>query len=232
MDLEAYIQVVPLVPDVILPFRATNSSTGYDVSSSTNVQIPAHSSVTVPLGFKIAFHSTLHCSLNPRSSLSSKGVHASVGTIDPDYRGEVKRIGQLVFTKSAHPPITTVNSLPDTERGSSGFGSTDIHSAKRIQRTSFHTPLTTIPEHGIDENDSHEDEELLPEPRSISHLIPHLSPKLQIPQSYDVSNLSATELDAILHPFRNEVLVDDVTPPHEESAPFDDDRHVRLLHSV
>ena len=143
-----------------------------------------------------------------------------------------QRIGQLVFTKSAHLPITTVNSLPDTERGSSGFGSTEIHSAKWIQRTSFHTPLTTIPEHGIDENDSHEDEELLPEPRSISHLIPHLSPKLQIPQSYDVSNLSATELDAILHPFRNEVLVDDVTPPHEESAPFDDDRHVRLLHSV
>ena len=92
MDLEAYIQVVPLVPDVILPFRATNSSTGYDVSSSTNVQITAHSTVTVPLGFKIAFPSNLHCSLNPLSSLSSKGLHVSVGTIDPDYRGEVKVI--------------------------------------------------------------------------------------------------------------------------------------------
>ena len=62
--LETSIHVVPIIPDLILPFRASPSSPGYDVSSSVTVSVPAHSTIKIPLGFKMAFPSTLLCSLN------------------------------------------------------------------------------------------------------------------------------------------------------------------------
>ena len=69
LDLEDSIQIVPLIPDLIPPFRATPSSTGYDVSASVAKIIPANSTIEIPLGFKVASPSQLQCSINPRNSL-------------------------------------------------------------------------------------------------------------------------------------------------------------------
>ena len=218
------VSVVPILSDV-------TASSGYDVSSSTNITVPPMSTITIPLGFKMAFPSSLHCSLHPRSSLSAQNLHVSLGTIDPDYRGEVKailqnstnqpytitkgqRIGQLVFTPAVHPPLTLAKHLPSTTRGSKGFGSTDSLRYKRVTLP-LSTPLAMIPEHGIHEDDSITDQELMPTTRSITTSRPlaatqHQRKKIPSP-GFNISEVTVDELDRILYPFRNEVVVEDVT---------------------
>ena len=134
-----------------------------------------------------------------------------------------QRIGQLIFTQAAHPPITQVKKLPASIRGTSGFGSTDHTSSKRLQTPFQPSVLQTIPEHGIDENDSVEDPELVPISRSF--VSPTQPPPLQAksqPKSFNVSDLTVDDLDSLLYPFRNEVRVEEVHEPEPEKIVFDD----------
>ena len=134
-------QIKLLSPDSILPQRATVDSTGYDVAANTTVTIKPSSTVLVPLGFSMSFDPSLKCDLRPRSGLSLTKVNVAFGTIDPDYRGEVKaivtnnsdkpfeihhgqRLGQLVFSPVSHPTPVRVLYLDATKRGIQGFGST------------------------------------------------------------------------------------------------------------
>ncbi|HPN83153.1 MAG TPA: dUTP diphosphatase, partial [Spirochaetota bacterium] len=100
----------------------------------------------VPLGFEMALPATMEAQIRPRSGLALKhGVTLAnaPGTIDADYRGEVRvilvnlgtepftvepgmRIAQMVFARVEHPAVLTVNELDATVRGAGGFGHSGV----------------------------------------------------------------------------------------------------------
>ena len=134
--------------DLPLPTYATEGSAGMDIVASIKEKIilmpheieliPTNLSISLPIGFE--------CQVRSRSGLAAKnGIFAlnSPGTIDSDYRGEIKiilanfsnvpfvinrgdRIAQLVVARHEKVFWEQVDSLSDTERGSGGFGSTGI----------------------------------------------------------------------------------------------------------
>lgn len=134
-------------PDLPLPGRATPQSAGYDVrSSDPDFELAVGEIRAVSTGFIMELPEGLECQVRPRSGLSARhGITLpnSPGTIDPDYRGEVKvlmqntgreavtirrgdRIAQLVFARFEAPLVEESEGLSDTTRGDGGFGSTGL----------------------------------------------------------------------------------------------------------
>lgn len=148
MSVEISITWVDSSKQSALPAYATHGSAGMDVravlADSITIQpgavamIPTGLAVAIPLGYEMQVRS--------RSGLAAKnGVFClnSPGTIDSDYRGEVKvilanfgaepftisngdRIAQLVVAKHEHVRWKEVTTLPETDRGEGGFGSTGV----------------------------------------------------------------------------------------------------------
>lgn len=101
----------------------------------------------VPTGLKVAIPEGWEGQVRPRSGLALRfglGMPNAPGTIDSDYRGELKvllinlgpapieiargmRIAQMLITPAPQAEVVPVESLEDTERGSAGFGSTGTH---------------------------------------------------------------------------------------------------------
>lgn len=126
------------------PERSTEQATGYDLRCTADFSVPAFSSAVIPLGFAMQVQSNgalIDAQIRPRSSMSSKGINTPIGTIDLDYRGEVKvclqnitpkvidfkqgdKIAQLVFTIYDTPTVQLKTELTATVRGAGGFGST------------------------------------------------------------------------------------------------------------
>ena len=136
---------LPSNPDLPLPSRATAHAAGYDVRSAEDtVALDVGEIRLVSTGLVMELPAGVECQVRPRSGLSLKhGITLpnSPGTIDPDYRGELKvimqnlgkgrftlergeRIAQLVFARFETPEVREVEELSSTERGSGGFGST------------------------------------------------------------------------------------------------------------
>lgn len=133
-----------LVPTAVLPVRKTPHAAGYDLSSSEDYVLPAHGRGVVPTGLALAIPEGYYGRVAPRSSLAvTHGIDTGAGVIDSDYRGPVgvvlfnhsdkeyvvkrgDRIAQLILEKIATPDVTEVTDgdLPETVRGSGGFGST------------------------------------------------------------------------------------------------------------
>jgi dUTP pyrophosphatase len=132
-------------PDLPLPSRATSHSAGYDVrSADPDFQLAPGEIRSVSTGLVMELPPGLECQVRPRSGLAARhGITLpnSPGTIDPDYRGEVRvllqntgpapvsihrgdRIAQLVFARFEAPPIEEAETLSETQRGEGGFGST------------------------------------------------------------------------------------------------------------
>ncbi len=108
------------------------------------IVVKARSSVLIPTGLSIAIPKDYEVQIRPRSGLAAKSnisVLNTPGTIDSDYRGELKvilfnhsnkkfvvknneRIAQMVLTPIQKIEFEEVDNLPDTVRGSAGFGST------------------------------------------------------------------------------------------------------------
>lgn len=131
-----------------LPEYATEGSAGMDVYAdiSDSMIIKPQSTVMIPTGLAIELPDGYECQVRSRSGLAAKfGVFAlnAPGTIDPDYRGEIKvilsnfsnkdfevkrgdRIAQLVIAQFVRAEWELVENLNNTERGSGGFGSTGI----------------------------------------------------------------------------------------------------------
>ncbi|MBI4976242.1 MAG: dUTP diphosphatase [Spirochaetes bacterium] len=129
-----------------LPKYQTTGSSGVDMYADIEVpmQITAGQPVAVPTGLFVEIPHGYEAQIRSRSGLALKeGVFClnSPGTIDSDYRGEIKviiantkdtpftvkpgdRIAQMVFTKVEIAAFEQVSSLGDTERGHGGFGST------------------------------------------------------------------------------------------------------------
>ena len=132
-------------PDLALPGRATSLSAGYDVrSAEDDLEIRPGEIRAVSTGLAMELPPGLECQVRPRSGLAARfGITLpnSPGTIDPDYRGELKvllqnsgsgvvtirrgeRIAQLVFARFEAPDVVEVDAISDTDRGEGGFGST------------------------------------------------------------------------------------------------------------
>lgn len=128
-----------------LPARQTSGSAGYDVASAEpDFVLQPGERRAVATGFAFELPDGLEMQVRPRSGLALKhGVTLpnSPGTIDPDYRGELKvimlntgvegvvirrgdRIAQLVFARFESPSIMESAELGETARGAGGFGST------------------------------------------------------------------------------------------------------------
>ena len=132
--------------EVITPKYKTDGSSGVDLSAflEKKVVIKPTSSELIPTGLQVAIPEELEIQIRPRSGLAAKesiGVLNSPGTIDSDYRGELKiilfnhgkedfiinngdRIAQMVLVPIVKMEFEEVDSLPNTVRGQGGFGST------------------------------------------------------------------------------------------------------------
>lgn len=130
-----------------LPHYATEHAAGMDVVSAENVTLAPGARHAVATGFAIAIPEGYEVQVRPRSGLALKhgvSVPNTPGTIDADYRGEVKviminhgtepfevrrgeRVAQLVPAKVQRAVFAEVEELDDTARGVGGFGSTGVH---------------------------------------------------------------------------------------------------------
>lgn len=136
---------LPTNPDLPLPSRATPHAAGYDVRSAMeDFDLDPGEIRLVGTGLVMELPGGVECQVRPRSGLAVKhGVTLpnTPGTIDPDYRGEVKvplinlgretvriargeRVAQLVFARFVAPEVSEVDGVSGTERGEGGFGST------------------------------------------------------------------------------------------------------------
>lgn len=142
------LQVKKLHPDAIVPTRGTPVAAGLDLYAVEDGCVTGHDTVgnraMVSTGIAIALPPGYEGQVRARSGLAAKfgiGVVNSPGTIDEDYRGEIKillinhgdnyfswkkgeRIAQLVITKANYFGVQEVEELDVTDRGSNGFGST------------------------------------------------------------------------------------------------------------
>ena len=131
---------------VKLPSYKTEGSSGMDLVAFIDepIEIKPNSSALIPTGLSIAIPEDCEVQIRPRSGLAAKSnisVLNTPGTIDSDYRGELKvilfnhsnkefivnhndRIAQMVLVPVLKVNFEEVDTLPDTLRGSGGFGST------------------------------------------------------------------------------------------------------------
>ena len=134
-----------LDPEVLLPSYKTKGSSGMDLMAFLKepIKILPSTSCLIPTGISIAIPKDVEIQIRPRSGLAAKSnisVLNTPGTIDSDYRGELKiilfnhgkkdvivnnndRVAQMVLMPILKIDFEEVNELPETMRGSGGFGS-------------------------------------------------------------------------------------------------------------
>jgi len=135
-----------LSKEVSLPKYETSGSSGMDLAANidANISIDPGKTAIIPTGLALSIPKGFEVQIRPRSGLAAKqkiSVLNTPGTIDADYRGEIKvilinlgqdsfkvekglRIAQMVVCPIVQAQLKEVNDLSETERGKSGFGST------------------------------------------------------------------------------------------------------------
>ena len=138
--------VKKLKPGVKLPAYKTSGASGMDLMAFIEqpIKLAPNSSCLVPTGLSVAFSEDYEVQIRPRSGLAAKkniSVLNTPGTIDSDYRGEIKiilfnhsnkefiinnedRVAQMILTPIIKMELEESDNLPDTIRGEGGFGST------------------------------------------------------------------------------------------------------------
>ena len=146
MSVAVAVQVLPHGDDLPLPAYATAGSAGVDLVAALEAPLVLSpgARAAVPTGIALALPEGFEAQVRPRSGLALKhgiAVLNSPGTIDADYRGEVRvilanlgsepvtiargeRIAQLVVAPVCRVDFERVAALPQTARGAGGFGST------------------------------------------------------------------------------------------------------------
>ena len=142
----AKVLIKKLDPTVELPAYKTEGASGMDLMALIDkpITLKPNSSCLVPTGLAIAFSSNFEIQIRPRSGLAAKNcisVLNTPGTIDSDYRGEIKvilfnhgksdflinnkdRIAQMILTPVIKMEFEETDDLPESVRGEGGFGST------------------------------------------------------------------------------------------------------------
>lgn len=137
---------LPHATDLPLPARQTAHAAGFDLLAAVDsaLVIEPMRVAIIPCGIAVEIPPGYEMQVRPRSGLSSKhGITLvnAVGTVDADYRGEIKvplinlgrepfaiergmRIAQFIISKLPDVNVVEVNELSDTERGHKGFGHT------------------------------------------------------------------------------------------------------------
>ncbi len=138
--------------DIPLPQYATEHSAGMDICAAVEQEfvLKAGETALIASGFAIALPEGCEAQIRPRSGLAIKhqiGILNSPGTIDADYRGEVKviltnfgkqdfvikrgdRIAQMIVAPYSRVDWQEEDSLEETKRGAGGFGHTGTHDGK------------------------------------------------------------------------------------------------------
>ena len=142
----AKVLIKKLDPSVELPSYKTNGASGMDLMAFIKkpINIKSKSSSIIPTGLSVAFSKDFEIQIRPRSGLAAKNnisVLNTPGTIDSDYRGEIKviiynhggsdfvinkgaRIAQMILMPVIKMELEEAENLPETIRGEGGFGST------------------------------------------------------------------------------------------------------------
>ena len=148
--MKIFVQRLPHARDLPLPCYATAEAAGLDLVAAVDVplQIMPRARAAVPCGVALVLPRGFEAQVRPRSGLA---LHHGItllnapGTIDSDYRGEVKailvnlgdapfeisrgmKIAQLVIARHEHVELEETHELPASARGNGGFGSTGLHS--------------------------------------------------------------------------------------------------------
>ena len=142
----AKVLIKRLDPKVKLPAYKTEGASGMDLMAfiDNTIFLKPKTSTLVPTGLSVAFSKNFEIQIRPRSGLAAKNnisVLNTPGTIDSDYRGEIKviifnhgnddfiinngdRIAQMILTPVEKMEFEETKDLPETLRGEGGFGST------------------------------------------------------------------------------------------------------------
>ena len=140
------ILIKKLNPSVEVPAYKTTGASGMDLMAFINqpIKLAPNNSCLIPTGISVAFSEDYEIQIRPRSGLAVKNnitILNTPGTIDSDYRGELKiilfnhgnkefiinnkdRVAQMVLTPVLKMELEETNDLPETLRGKGGFGST------------------------------------------------------------------------------------------------------------
>jgi len=147
-QLDVQIKTLPHFEGLSLPDYATHGSSGFDLIAASDepIVISTGRRVLIPTGISIALPQGTEAQIRPRSGLALKhGITLlnSPGTIDSDYRGEIKvivinhgeddfavergmRIAQMVIAEVVKVRFVLADNLDDTHRGDGGFGHTGV----------------------------------------------------------------------------------------------------------
>lgn len=150
------LKVKRLTDTAVLPVKAHPTDAGFDICADENITINAGETVTVSTGLSIAIPEGYYGRLKGRSGLTAKtALRVQEGTVDANYRGEIKvicdlrtltsvtmhtgpvisggypikrgeRIAQLIIQPLPTVEVSEVDELDDTDRGAGGFGSTGV----------------------------------------------------------------------------------------------------------
>ncbi len=142
------LRIKPLSNLATIPGYQTEHAAGMDLHAAIDetIEMPPGAIRLIPCGFAMAVPIGFEAQVRPRSGLASKfgiSMPNAPGTIDADYRGEVKvplinlgpepftvepnmRVAQMVIAPVAHCEVAVVDDLDATSRGDGGFGSTGV----------------------------------------------------------------------------------------------------------
>ena len=140
------IKVKKLTDTAIVPTKSRKTDAGYDLYAEEDIALYPEDTKLISTGIAFGIPAGYAGLIWDRSGLGSKGIHRHAGVVDSSYRGEVKvclsnslsghhsaeniyfiskgdRIAQILFQKVPHFDLVETEELDDTDRGSSGFGS-------------------------------------------------------------------------------------------------------------
>ena len=154
------VQVRRLHPDAVLPAYAKDGDAGADLTAVASVTLRPGERALFPTGIAIALPEGWVGLVHPRSGLAARhgvSVVNAPGTVDSGYRGEVlvnlinldptdevvirrgDRVAQLVIQQVAHAELVEVDSLPTSQRGDTGHGSSGGFMTQEVDETDVRT---------------------------------------------------------------------------------------------